>query len=313
MRVAKLFLSPHRDLEQAFVWSQVYLVAVARREEVSRENYMPLAGLKGFELLDEAVRGADAFAVETLDLLGAGKVEPGEYEVIMDPDVAGTLAHEAFGHGVETDMFAKGRAKAIEYLGKPVASPIVNMYDGAAGGSGGADHCGTYLFDDEGQLATTTRIIRDGVLVSGISDIQSALRLGYVPTGNGRRQAFDHKAYARMTNTWFAPGTSNLEEMLASVKRGYLLQRLNSGMEDPKNWGIQLVVLIGREIVDGRLTGRMVSPVVCSGYVPQVLSSITMLSKDFGLFGSGYCGKGYKEFVKVSAGGPYVKTTMRLG
>jgi len=313
MRVSKLFLSPHRDLEQAFLWSQVYLVAVARRGEVSRENYMPIAGLKGFELLDEAVHGAAAFADETMELLGAGKIEPGEYEVIMDPDVAGTLAHEAFGHGVETDMFAKGRAKAIEYLGKPVASPIVNMYDGAAGGASGADHCGTFLFDDEGQFATTTGIIKDGILVSGISDIQSALRLGYAPTGNGRRQAFDHKAYARMTNTWFAPGTSSLEAMLASVKRGYLLQRLNSGMEDPKNWGIQLVVLIGREIVEGKLTGRVVSPVVCSGYVPAVLSDITMLSSDFELFGSGYCGKGYKEFVKVSAGGPYVKTKMRLG
>ncbi len=84
-------------------------------------------------------------------------------------------------------------------------------------------------------------------------------------------------------------------------------------MEDPKNWGIQLVVLIGREIVEGKLTGRVVSPVVCSGYVPAVLSDITMLSSDFELFGSGYCGKGYKEFVKVSAGGPYVKTKMRLG
>ena len=29
--------------------------------------------------------------------------------------------------------------------------------------------------------------------------------------------------------------------------------------------------------------------------------------------GSGFCGKGYKEFVKVSDGGPYIKAKIRLG
>ncbi|HUW69776.1 MAG TPA: TldD/PmbA family protein [bacterium] len=309
MRVSKIFLSPNRELTQAFIWSQAYLVAVGRRGDVSKENYQPVSGLAGLEILGQLEHIAPAFGAETLELLDAGRIEPGEYDVIMDPDVAGTLAHEAFGHGVETDMFVKGRAKATEYLGKPVASPIVQMYDGAAG----VDQCGSFLFDDEGRLATRTQIIRDGVLVSGISDLQSALMLGFVPTGNGRRQAYDHKAYARMTNTYFSPGDSTYLEMLSSVRHGWLLQKLNSGMEDPKNWGVQLVVLIGREIVDGRLTGRIVSPVVCSGYVPDVLSNITMLSDDFELFGSGYCGKGYKEFVKVSCGGPYVKTKMRLG
>jgi len=309
MRVSKLFLSPHRELTQAFVWSQAYLVAVGRRGDVTKENYQPVSGLVGLEILDQVRRMAPGFGSETLELLGAGRIEPGEYEVIMDPDVAGTLAHEAFGHGVEMDMFVKGRAKAMEYLGKPVASPIVQMFDGAAD----VDQCGSYLFDDEGRLATRTQVIKDGVLVAGISDMQSALLLGTMPTGNGRRQAFDHKAYARMTNTYFSAGDSTYLEMLSSVRHGWLLQKLNSGMEDPKNWGIQLVVLIGREIVDGRLTGKIVSPVVCSGYVPDVLSNITMLSDDFELFGSGYCGKGYKEYVKVSCGGPYIKTKMRLG
>lgn len=309
MRVSKLFLSPNRRLEQAFIWSQAYLVAVAKRGDKTKETYQSLSGLKGLELLDELGPLAPALAAEALELLDSGSIEPGEYEVIMDPDVTGTLAHEAFGHGVEMDMFVKERALAASYVGKPVASPIVQMFDGASG----QEHCGSYLFDDEGRLATRTQIIKDGILVAGISDLQSALRLGTAPTGNGRRQAYDHKAYARMTNTYIAPGSSTKEEMLASVKYGYLLEKMNSGMEDPKNWGIQLVVLIGREIRDGKLTGRVVSPVVCSGYVPEVLSNISMLSKDFELSGSGYCGKGYKEYVKVSAGGPYVKTTMRLG
>jgi TldD protein len=116
-----------------------------------------------------------------------------------------------------------------------------------------------------------------------------------------------------MTNTYIAPGTSKAEDMIASIKYGFILDKTNSGMEDPKNWGIQLVVSVAREIRDGKPTGRVFSPVVCSGYVPQVLSDISMVSGDFELRGAGYCGKGHKEYVKVSSGGPWIKTKMRLG
>jgi len=309
VRVSRFFVSPHRDFFQSFEWGQAYAFGIARRGDVAKTDYRVRSGLAGMELLDGLEAALPGLAEELQELLGAGKVEPGEYEVVMTPDVAGTLAHEAFGHGVETDMFVKRRAKAAEYLGKKVASPIVDMYDGAAEVS----HTGSFLFDDEGNLGTKTRVIAKGILRGGFSDALSSLALGIAATGNGRRQAYDHKAYARMTNTYFGRGTSTKEEMIASVRHGWLLDRLDSGMEDPKNWGIQLIVLIGREIEDGKLTGRVASPVYCSGYVPDVLGAIDMVSGDFELSGSGACGKGYKEFAKVSSGGPYVKTRMRLG
>jgi TldD protein len=309
MRVTKVFISPHRDLEQSYLWGQAYLVAVARRDDQTKENYEAFSGLKGLEMLEEILPRAVPFAAETLELLGAEKVVPGEYDVIARPEITGLIAHEAFGHGVEADMFVKGRALAKDYLGKPVASAIVDMYDGASG----IEECGSFLFDDEGTFATRTHIIKEGVLLAGISDLQSAMALGTSPTGNGRRQAFDHKAYARMTNTYIQPGKDRFEDMIASVKHGYLLEKMNSGMEDPKNWGIQLVLSLAREIRDGKLTGKVVAPVVCSGYVPRVLSDISMVSGDFELHGSGYCGKGHKEYVKVSSGGPCIKTKMRLG
>ena len=309
VKVSRAYRSRSRALVQTFVWDQAYLFGVTRREDRAKVSYRSVSGLRGLESLDELEAQAPALASELAELLGAGRVEPGEYEVILSPAMAGTLAHEAFGHGVETDMFVKGRARARDYIGKAVASPMVTMYDGASG----VEQTGSFLFDDEGNLGRRTTVIKDGILVSGFSDALSALALGIEATGNGRREAYDHKAYARMTNTYFAPGQSTLDEMIASTRAGWLLDRLNSGMEDPKNWGIQLIALVGREIRDGRFTGRIASPVMCSGYVPDVLRSITMLSRDFELGGSGACGKGHKEFVKVSEGGPYVKTRMRLG
>jgi len=156
-------------------------------------------------------------------------------------------------------------------------------------------------------------VIEKGILKAGISDALSAMHLGTEPTGNGRRESYERKAYTRMTNTYFEGGNDRLEDMIASISYGMLLENATSGMEDPKNWGIQCMVNIAREIKDGKLTGRIFSPVVLTGYVPDLLKSISMMSETVELGGGGACGKGYKEWVKVSDGGPYIKAKIRLG
>jgi TldD protein len=309
VRVSKLFLSGKRDLEQAYNWAQGYLIPVLREGEVLRQMFASYSGLKGMELIDEMELGLPETMSIGGRLLEAGRIEPGQYEVILSPQVAGLLAHESFGHGVEMDMFIKGRALAASYLGRPVASPIVNLRDGARA----AEQTGSYWFDDEGVLGSDTAVIEAGIFKTGISDLLSALRLNLPPTGNGKRESYERKAYARMTNTFFAGGEHGLEEMIASIKNGYLLERFLSGMEDPKNWGIQGQILYASEIRNGELTGRIVSPVFMSGYVPDVLGAVSMVSREVQHFGSGMCGKGHKEYVKNSIGGPYMKTVMRLG
>ena len=48
-----------------------------------------------------------------------------------------------------------------------------------------------------------------------------------------------------------------------------------------------------------------------SGYVPDILSSITMVGNDFELE-PGTCCKGFKEFVPVTSGGPHIRTRARV-
>ena len=116
-----------------------------------------------------------------------------------------------------------------------------------------------------------------------------------------------------MTNTFFEGGTHSLGDMIASIKHGYMLFETNNGMEDPKNWAIQCTAEYGIEIIDGVLTDNYVAPVVMSGYVPDVLQSISMVSDGVEMEGAGMCGKGYKEWVRVSDGGPCLKARMKLG
>ena len=256
--------------------------------------------------LKEALTGAVQIAK---DLLKADRIEPGEYTVITTPGISGLIAHEAFGHGVEMDMFVKNRALGRDYINQRVGSDLVTMHEGALC----ADTCTGYAFDDEGTPAGDVIEIDHGILKTGICDALSALRLGVQPTGNGKRERFDHKVYTRMTNTVFDSGTDTLADMIASVDYGFLLDGTQSGMEDPKHWGIQCIVDRGYEIKDGKLTGRVISPVVMTGYVPDLLGSISMVSTDREVDGAGMCGKGYKEWVKVADGGPYLKAKARLG
>ncbi len=308
--VSKVFYSGKRSLEQSYVFTSAGTLAVAGKDGDIKYEHDGISGQMGVESLYELKPLVKEIVQNALDMLGAKRITPGEYDVICDPKVSGLVAHEAFGHGVEMDMFVKNRAKGAQFLGEYVASPITQMRDGAQS----AKEVATYLFDDEGTLGTDTKVIEDGILKNGISDLLSALQLGTKPTGNGRRETFERKAYARMTNTFFEPGTDKLDDMIASVDYGFLLESYNSGMEDPKNWGIQCMIARGREIKDGKLTGKVFAPVLMTGYVPDVLKSITMVSDgEVYLSGSGHCGKGHKEWAKTSIGGTYIKLRGRLG
>ena len=307
--VSTLFISENRELSQNYSWVNGIMVAIYRENDKVVQAYESANDHRIGDVLAELPTLTDKLLKKAHNLTLAKPIEPGFYDVITDPSITGLIAHEAFGHGVEMDQFVKDRALAKKYVGNYVASPICNMRDGAASTLSAA----SYFFDDDGVLAGDTQIIKDGILVTGISDLASATQLGTVPTGNGRRESTRRKAYARMTNTFFEKGTDKLEDMIASIDHGYMLFETDNGMEDPKNWAIQCVAQYGIEIVDGKLTENFVSPVVMSGYVPDLLKSISMVSDDFVITGMGSCGKGYKEWVRVSDGGPALKVKVKLG
>lgn len=307
-RYSKLFLSKNKDLEQNVMWTSAAVNVNTKRGNEVKTAYDSGSIMGGMEMLNKLEDMVENTAKIAIELLDSEPIKPGEYECVCTPEVTGMIVHEAFGHGVEMDMFVKDRALAQKYIGEYVASPLVTMHDGNA-----VEQTATYFFDDEGTVSSDTVIIDKGILVAGISDLQSAMALGTTPTGNGRRESYRRKAYTRMTNTYFEPGTDKVEDMIASVKDGLLLEMPFSGMEDPKNWGIQCMVNYAREIKDGKLTGKIFSPIVLTGYVPDLLKSISMMSDEKSLGGAGFCGKGYKEWVKVSDGGPYIKAKIRLG
>jgi len=304
-----VFASRQADLAQRVQRVRLAIIVIVAGEDGQVQyDYMSTAGGAGWEVLNFTDEEIQRVVDGAVALLGAERIEPGEYQVISAPGVSGTICHESFGHGVETDMFLKQRARAAHFIDRTVGSPLVNILDDPSQPGG----FGSYFFDDEGRMASPTQIVENGIFRRGITDLYSATALDIPRSANGRRQDYSRKAYARMSNTFFAAGTSTLDEMLAQVDQGVYLDKWSSGMEDPQGWGIQVTCHYGHEIKGGRITERVFAPIGISGYVPEVLQSISAVSKE-PLLDAGTCGKGHKESVPVASGGPHLLLKARLG
>jgi TldD protein len=308
-RSRELYVNRNKTMFQDLKRGQAIIQAVMREGDDTAQLHEGNSNQGGYENSTIAAEKFTNLVHDCGRILGAPRLSPGYYDCIMSPEFAGITAHECFGHGTETDMFLKGRSRAAEFMNKRVGSELVNMFDSPVEEGVAA----SFFFDHEGQLASRTQIIKDGVLVSGITDLNSATRLGMKRTANGRRESYERKAYARMTNTYFGAGRHKYEDMLASIDSGFLLTHPSNGMEDPKGWGIQLEGYLAEEIKGGKLTGNVFTPVIVTGYLPDMLDSISMVGDESTIFGLGYCGKGHKEWVKVTDGGPYLKLKARLG
>jgi TldD protein len=304
----KVFISRKGTISEEIRRITHYLTTYVSDGKDLKYNYLSTSGTGGLELI-ETPESDIAELIETANrLLQAESIEPKFYDVVATPEIAGLIAHEAFGHGVETDMYLKDRARSRDYLGKQIASPLVNIIDDPTLPGG----YGSYFIDDEGHLARPTYIIREGKFVQGLTNNYASSVLKLPATANGRRESFERKVYTRMSNTFFKSGTSTPEEIIASVDNGVYLIKGLSGMEDPKGWGIQVLVLYGKEIRNGKVTDRIFSPLGITGFVPDLLKNITIVGTDFKV-DAGLCGKGYKEYVPVSSGGPHIRTRVRLG
>ena len=304
----EVFVNPRRRLRQRLTRVEEFMQVVVSDGSKTQALWDGMSRGGGYENLGFCEPRALSLVADAEKLLTAKRLEPGFCTIVTDSDWSGMLAHEAFGHGTETDMYLKDRAKGKEYMGKAVASTMTSLDDDPSYPGQSA----TFYFDHEGSLARRNPIIENGILTHGMTDYYSAHYLGYDRSANGRRENWDRKAYARMTNTFFKPGQSKPSDIIASVEDGYYLRYPSNGMEDPQGWGIQCEGLWAEKIRNGKLTGEVFSPVILTGYVPDILKSISMVGSDFDITGLGGCGKGHKEYVKVTMGGPHLKFTARL-
>ncbi len=233
--------------------------------------------------------------------------EAGLKTVILSGTLAGMLAHEAVGHTVEADLVLGGSV-AAHALNKRVASDLVTLVDFAHTALGEPAPLPVYL-DDEGVAAKDALLIDKGILVGYMNSRESAQHFGMEPCGNARAFLFSDEPLIRMRNTAILPGTSRLEDMIASVEDGYYLIDTNNGQADTTG-EFMFGVTMGYEIKHGKL-GRAILDTTISGVAFEMLKTVDMVGDTIVWESSGFCGK--KQPMPVGLGGPALRCRVTIG
>jgi TldD protein len=200
----------------------------------------------GLEILDiapPAVLGRAA-AEQAMTNLRAGPAPAGTMPVVIGNAFGGVLFHEAVGHLLETTSVARKTSVLSDRLGDRVASPIVTYIDdGTIRGAWGSSE-----FDDECASTERTTLIERGELKSYMVDRWGGMLTGYRPTGSGRRQDYTFAPTSRMRNTFIAPGTSAVDDLIGGVDLGLYAKTMRGGQVKPGsgeyNFGVQEAYMI---------------------------------------------------------------------
>ncbi len=242
--------------------------------------------------VDEALRQA----LVNLEAVGA---PAGEMQVVLGPGWPGILLHEAIGHGLEGDFNRKKTSAFSGLIGQRIAAPGVTVVDDGTI----TDRRGSLTIDDEGTPTSRTVLIEDGILKGYMHDRMNARLMGHAPTGNGRRQAFDHQPMPRMTNTVMESGTEDPAGIIASVKKGLYAVNFGGGQVDITNGKFVFSASEAYLIEDGKVT-RPVKGATLIGNGPDVLTKVKAIGNDMGMDpGIGTCGKA-GQGVPVGVGQP---------
>ncbi|NBY24025.1 MAG: metalloprotease TldD [Gammaproteobacteria bacterium] len=254
-----------------------------------------LDGDRASEYAREAVRQA-------LVNLDAEEAPAGSMTVVLGSGWPGILLHEAIGHGLEGDFNRKGTSAFSGRVGEKVASPLCTVVDdGTLPG-----RRGSLTIDDEGTPTASTTLIENGVLKGYMQDKLNARLMGVSPTGNGRRESYQHLPMPRMTNTYMLAGPHDPEEIIRSVKKGLYARNFGGGQVDITSGKFVFSASEAYLIENGQLT-RPIKGATLIGNGPDVLTRVSMVGNDLALdTGVGTCGKDGQS-VPVGVGQPTLK------
>jgi TldD protein len=244
-------------------------------------------------------REAARQAIVQLDAVDA---PAGETTIVLGPGWPGVLLHEAVGHGLEADFNRKKVSAFSDRIGQQVASPLCTVIDDGTI----RNRRGSLNVDDEGNPTQRNVLIENGILRGYLQDQLSSRILHQAPTGNGRRESYEHIPMPRMTNTFMLAGENDPQDIIRSVPKGIYCVNFGGGQVDITSGNFVFSASESYLIEKGRLT-RPVRNATLIGNGPEALRYVSMVGNDLQLDeGIGICGK-EGQSVPVGVGIPTIK------
>lgn len=215
---------------------------------------------KRYNMIEDARIGA----LQLDEKLKAKPLEPGKYDLVIDPSNLFLTIHESVGHPTELDRvlgyeanFAgtsfltldKWETKKFNF-----GNNLVNFFgDRTQPGSLGA-----IGYDDEGVNAKRWDIIKDGILVNYQVTRDQAHMLNLKESqGTSYADSWNSVQFQRMPNVSLKPGDKPLKpaDMIKNIEKGLYMFGRNSYSIDQQRYNFQFSSQLCYEIRNGQIVG----------------------------------------------------------
>jgi len=253
---------------------------------------------KSYDILEDASMAAD----QVKQMIAAKSVEPGKYDLVLEPSHMWLTIHESVGHPTELDRVLGYEAN---YAGTSFltmdkwksqkfkfGSDIVNFKaDKTQPGSLGA-----VGYDDEGVKCKEWDLIKDGILVNYQAIRDQANMIGQKEShGCCYSQSWADVQFQRMANVSLQPGKNQLtpEQMISNVEKGIYIVKEGSFSIDQQRYNFQFGGVLFFEIKNGKIAG-MLKDVAYQANTNEFWTSCAAIcdSRDYRLGGAFNDGKG---------------------
>lgn len=284
------------------------IINIVAESNNKQTNSMKTFGLSGgYELLDtiDIEKEVTYLAESAVKKLTAKSCPSGEMPVIIGPGFGAVIFHEACGHSMEATTVALGTSVLSGKLGEKVASDKVTIIDDGTLNN----YWGTTNVDDEGNPTKKNILIENGILKGYLIDELNNHKMNMSITGSGRRENYKYAPTSRMNNTYLAPSTDKIEDMIKSIDYGIYATNMGGGSVDPVTGDFNFAVNEAYLIENGKVTDMVLGGSLI-GNTLDILKNVEMVSDDLS-FDTGFCGSKSGN-VPVTIGEPTIKVSKIL-
>lgn len=262
-----------------------------------------------YDMVEDAVQAAN----HAKEKHRAKSVQPGTYDLVLDPNHLGLTIHESIGHPLELDRVLGYEAN---YAGTSFAtldkwksgkfnfgSKIVNII---------ADRTQPYFlntigYDDDGVPAKEWYLIKNGILVNYQATRDQVHILGQKEShGCSHADSWNTVQFQRMPNVSLQPGKEKLSvhDMIKDVEKGIYILGRGSYSIDQQRYNFQFGGQLFYEIQNGKITG-MLDDVAYQSNTQQFWNSCVQIcdKDDYRSFGTFRDGKGQPSQVSAVSHG----------
>jgi TldD protein len=286
-----------------------YEYMIPKSEDKLQTPFGMMLYRNSYDIVEDAI----AAAKQAKEKMTAKSVEPGKYDMVLEPNHLGLTIHESVGHPLELDRILGYEAN---YAGTSFAtldklksgtfnygSKVVNIFADKQQ----PNSLGAVGYDDEGVKSKRWDLIKDGIFVNVQAIRDQAHMIGQKEShGCCYSQSWSDVQFQRMPNVSLAPGKEpySLVQMIKDVEKGIYIAGRGSYSIDQQRYNFQFGGTVFYEIKNGEIVG-MLNDVAYQSNTQEFWNSCVKIcdEKDYRLFGSFFDGKGQPSQVSAVSHG----------